>query len=76
MIVPVLERMHQHNLSLILVAPWWLAKLWFAEILNLLKARHWQFPVHRFLLCQAEGKVIHLHPELWWLHACMLREPI
>lgn len=48
MILPVLESVRQQGLSLILVAPRWPAKSWYAEIIS---------------------------PELWQLHAYLLRGP-
>ncbi len=69
MILSVLERVRQQGLSLILVAPRWPAKSWYAEIISLLVVKPWQLPLRRDLLSQAGGEVIHPSPELWWLHA-------
>ncbi|XP_065325845.1 uncharacterized protein LOC134621241 [Pelmatolapia mariae] len=64
MISPVLERVRRHSLSLILVAPWWPARSWYAEIISLLAASPWQLPLRRDLLSQAGGEVFHPRPEL------------
>ena len=76
MILSVLERVRQQGLSLILVAPRWLAKSWYAEIISLLAARPWQLPLRRDFLSQAGGVVTHPRPKLWRLHAYLLRGPI
>ncbi|XP_076746637.1 uncharacterized protein LOC112431703 [Maylandia zebra] len=73
MISPILERVRRHSLSLILVAPWWPAKSWYAEIISLLAASPWQLPLRRDLLSQAGGEVFHPRPDLWHLHAYLLR---
>ena len=73
LIPPVLERVRQQGLSLILVAPWWPAKSWYAEIVSLLAARPLQLPLRRDLLSQAGGEVFHPRPELWRLHAYLLK---
>ena len=76
MILSVLERVRQQGLSLILVAPRWPAKSWYAEIISLLAARPWQLPLRRDFLSQAGGVVTHPRPKLWRLHAYLLRGPI
>ncbi|XP_019204408.1 uncharacterized protein LOC109195978 [Oreochromis niloticus] len=73
MISPVLERVRRHSLSLILVAPWWPTRSWYAEIISLLAASPWQLPLRRDLLSQAGGEVFHPRPDLWRLHAYLLR---
>ncbi|XP_027901587.1 uncharacterized protein LOC114162038 [Xiphophorus couchianus] len=74
-ILPVLERVRRWGLSLILVAPRWPAKSWYAEIISLLVMKPWKLPARRDLLSQAGGEVFHPHPELWMLHAYLLRGP-
>ncbi|XP_053354207.1 uncharacterized protein LOC128526406 [Clarias gariepinus] len=76
LILPVTERVRQQGLSLILVAPHWPAKLWYAEIVSLLAAEPWKLPLLRDLLSQAGGEVVHPRPELWNLHAYLLKGPI
>ncbi|XP_013874757.1 uncharacterized protein LOC106525168 [Austrofundulus limnaeus] len=76
MILPVLERVRRQRLSLILMAPHWPAKCWYAEIISLLAAQPWQLPLHQDLLSQAGGGgIFHPHPELWRLHAYLLKGP-
>ncbi|XP_076603674.1 uncharacterized protein LOC143330800 [Chaetodon auriga] len=75
-ILSVLERVRQQGLSLILVAPRWPTKLWYAEMISLLAASPWQLPLRRDLFYQVGGEVIHQRPELWRLHAYLLRGPI
>ncbi|XP_028306693.1 uncharacterized protein LOC114465708 [Gouania willdenowi] len=76
MILPVLERVRRQGLSLILVAPRWPAKSWYAEIINLLAAEPWQLPLRRDLLSQAGGEVVHPRPELWQLRAYLLNDEL
>lgn len=56
--------------------PLWLVKLWYAEIISLPAPRPLQLALFRDLLSQAVGQFIHTHPELWRLHANLLRGPI
>lgn len=56
--------------------PLWLAKLWYAEIISLPAARPLQLALCRDLLSEAVGQFSHTHPELWRLHANLLRGPI
>ena len=66
LILPTLERVRTHRLSLILVAPAWGA--WRSEIVPLLYDSPWQLPLHRDLLSQARGEIFHPRPmdlDLW-----------
>ncbi|XP_066524828.1 uncharacterized protein [Hoplias malabaricus] len=73
LILPTLERVCQGNLSLILVAPCWPSKPWYAEIISLLAGDPWPLPFHKNLLSQAGGEIVHPRPELWCLHAYPLK---
>ncbi|XP_062386517.1 uncharacterized protein LOC134075064 [Sardina pilchardus] len=72
LIMPTLERVRQDKLSLILVAPYWPAKPWHAEIISLLAEEPWPLPLRRDLLSQAGGEILHPRPELWRLQAYRL----
>ena len=68
LITPILARVRERSLSLILIAPRWPGKYWLAEIYQRLCAQPWQLPARRDLLSQAQGEIFHPHPErmaLW-----------
>jgi hypothetical protein len=69
----VLERVRQDGVSLLLVAPFWPARVWFSDIILLLAGPPWQIPLRRDLLSQAGGSVLHPRPELWKLWVWPLR---
>lgn len=68
LISPTLSRVREEKHSLILVAPYWPARYWMAEISQLLCSRPWPLPLRRDLVTQAHGEIFHPHPErlaLW-----------
>ena len=68
LIPPTLNRVREQGHKLILIAPFWPAMHWLAEIYQLLCAQPWRLPLRRNLLSQADGLVFHPHPEhlaLW-----------
>ncbi len=72
----VLERVRKEGSiagshSLLLVAPFWPARVWFSDIMSLLAGQPWQIPLRRDLLSQAGGTIF--HPELWDLWVWPLR---
>ncbi len=46
--------------SLLLVAPFWPARVWFSDIMSLLAGQPWQIPLRRDLLSQAGGTIFTL----------------
>ncbi|XP_077061833.1 uncharacterized protein LOC143714498 [Siphateles boraxobius] len=71
----VLERVRRDGVSLLLVAPFWPARVWFADLISLLDGSPLELPVRRDLLSQAGGTILHPRPELWKLWAWPLRGP-
>ncbi|KAJ7986790.1 hypothetical protein DPEC_G00332030 [Dallia pectoralis] len=71
----VLERVRQERVSLLLVAPYWPARVWFADLISLLVGSPLEIPIRRDLLSQAHGFILHPRPELWKLWAWPLRGP-
>ncbi len=69
----VLERVRKEGVSLLLVAPFWPAWVWFSDIMSLLAGQPWQIPLRRDLLSQAGGTIFHPRPELWKLWVWPLR---
>ncbi len=63
----VLERVHRDDVQLLLVAPYWPGRPWFADPVGLLEDSPWEIPVRRDLLSQAGGTIFHPRPELWKL---------
>ncbi len=55
----VLERVRQDGVRLLLVAPFWLGRVWFSDLISLLDGSSWEIPVRRDLLTQAEGMILH-----------------
>lgn len=76
MLLPgILKRVHQDGVCLLLVAPFWLARVWFSDLMSLLDGSPWENPVRRGLLSQAGGTILHPRPELWKLWVWPLRVP-
>jgi len=71
----VLERVRRDGLSLLLIAPFWPARVWFADLVSLLDGSPLEIPIRRDLLSQANGSILHPRPELWRLWAWPLRGP-
>jgi len=71
----VLERIRQEGVSVLLVAPRWPTRVWFADLISLLEGPPLEIPVRRDLLSQADGGILHPRPELWRLWAWPLRGP-
>ncbi len=69
----VLERVRRDGVRLLLVAPFWLGRVWFSDLISLLDGSPWEIPVRRDLLSQAEGMIFHPRPELWKLWVWPLR---
>ena len=66
LIRPVMERVRQQGLSVLLVAPGW--GTWRSEIAPLLYAHPWRLPPLRDLVSQADGSILHPRPaelDLW-----------
>jgi hypothetical protein len=66
----VLKKIHQDSCIVILIAPCWPKRSWFANLLQLLVNRPLCIPPVKNLLSQ--GHVAHPRPELFNLHAWML----
>ncbi len=60
----VLERVRRDDVLLLLVAPYWPGRPWFADLVALLEDSPWEIPVLRDLLSQAGGTI--LHPRQEW----------
>lgn len=73
LILPTLTRVREQGHSLILIAPRWPAKLWMAEIIQLLQGQPWLLPARRDLLSQADGEIFHPRPDRLSLWAWPLR---
>lgn len=68
LITLTLSRVREKKHSLILVAPYWPAMHWMAEIFQLLCGRPWPLPLRSDLVTQARGEIFHPYPErlaLW-----------
>ncbi|XDV44749.1 hypothetical protein PO909_012989 [Leuciscus waleckii] len=55
----VLERVRRDGVSLLLVAPFWPARVWFADLVSLLDGSPLEIPIRRDLLSQASGSILH-----------------
>ncbi|GAA6064854.1 uncharacterized protein LOC113526632, partial [Tachysurus ichikawai] len=69
----VLERVRRDGVRLLLVAPRWPGKPWFADLVSLLEGPPWEIPPRRDLLSQAGGTLVHPRPQLWRLWLWPLR---
>ncbi|KAA0701345.1 hypothetical protein E1301_Tti024361 [Triplophysa tibetana] len=69
----VLERVRQEGIRLLLIAPYWPARVWFSDLLMLLEGQPWEIPLRQDLLTQARGTICHPSPELWKLWAWPLK---
>ncbi len=49
----VLERAHWDQVLLLFIAPWWLGRVWFPDIISLLDGPPLELPIRRDLLSQA-----------------------
>ncbi len=72
----VLERVHRDQVLLFLIAPRWLGRVWFPDLISLLDGPLLELPIRSDLLSQAGGLTFHLHPELWKQWAWILKGPI
>ncbi|KAI2653798.1 hypothetical protein H4Q32_014146 [Labeo rohita] len=72
----VLERVHRNGVRLLLVAPYWLARAWFLDLISLLDGSPWEIPVRRDLLSQTGGTILHPRPELWKLWSSLHEETV
>ena len=57
------------NLRLILVAPWWPTRLWFADLQQLTEDQPVVLPAWRNILRHPQTGLLHPNPEVWALHA-------
>ena len=69
----VLARVRRDGVRLLLVAPFWPGRVWFADLVSLLDGSPWEIPIRTDLLSQAQGTIIHPRPELWKLWVWPLR---
>ena len=68
----VLNKMRDSNSRFILIAPCWPRRSWFSVILSLIIDFPRELPVHRGLVSQHQGKVLHQNPAMLHLHAWKL----
>ena len=68
----VLNKMRDSNSRFILIAPCWPQRSWFSVIWSLIIDFPREFPVHRGLVSQHQGKVLHQNPAMLHLHAWKL----
>ena len=68
----VLNKMRDSNSRFILIAPCWPQRSWFSVILSLIIDFPRELPVHRGLVSQHQGKVLHQNPAMLHLHAWKL----
>ncbi|KAF7221522.1 putative LOC107375874-like protein, partial [Nothobranchius furzeri] len=73
LIPSTLLRVRTQRHTLILVAPFWPAMHWVADIFQLLEGQPWKLPLRRDLVSQAGGSIFHPHPERLALWAWPLR---
>ncbi len=69
----VLERVRRDGVRLLLLAPFWLGRVWFSDLISLLDGSAWEIPVRRDLLSQTRGTLVHPRPKLWRLWVWPLR---
>ncbi|MGL5102339.1 MAG: hypothetical protein ACRC6N_07310 [Plesiomonas sp.] len=69
----VLCKIREETAMVILVAPFWPNQPWFPDLSELLTEPQWRIPLRRDLLSQANGTIFHPSPQLWSLHAWLLR---
>ena len=68
----VLNKIRDSNSRFILIAPCWPQRSWFSVILSLVIDFPMELPVHRGLVSQHQGKVLHQNPAMLHLHTWML----
>ncbi|KAI2645714.1 ORF V: Enzymatic polyprotein [Labeo rohita] len=68
----VLHKLREERVLVLLIAPYWLNRPWFPDLLELLAAPPWPFPLRRDLLSQAGGSIWHPNPEWWKLHVWLV----
>ena len=68
----VLNKIRDSNSRFILIAPCWPQRSWFSVILSLIIDFPRELPVHRGLVSQHQGKVLHQNPAMLHLHAWKL----
>lgn len=54
--------------QVLMVAPYWLNKIWFSGLMLMVSAPHWRIPLWRYFLSQGQGTIWHPHSDLWNLH--------
>ena len=59
----VLERVRSQRLQMVLVAPMWPTRIWYADLVALAQGPAWVLPLCKDLLSQAGGAILHPHPE-------------
>ncbi len=65
-LIPVaLCRVKTCGVRLLLVVPFWPSQTWFSEFVSLLEGDPWEILVRKDLLCQLQGRIWHLCPEIW-----------
>jgi len=69
------ERVCQDRISLLLVAPNWPSRIWFADLFHLLNSPSFEILIRRDLLSQVGGTILHPRPEIWKLWVWLLRGP-
>lgn len=68
LICPTLQRVYQEGHKLLLVAPYWPARIWFPLLHSLCRGTPWPLPDRKDLLSQLGGRIWHPNPQrlrLW-----------
>ncbi|CAM4571143.1 unnamed protein product [Leuciscus chuanchicus] len=72
LLAQTLCKVREDEEQVLLVAPYWPTRTWFAELMLLTTAPPWPIPLRMDLLSQRRGTLWHPRPDLWKLHVWSL----
>ncbi|KAI2648645.1 ORF V: Enzymatic polyprotein [Labeo rohita] len=72
LLAQTLCKIRENEKQVLLVAPYWPTRTWFADLMLLATAPPWKIPLRKDLLSQGMGTIWHPCPDLWNLHVWLL----
>ncbi|KAL0150898.1 hypothetical protein M9458_053817 [Cirrhinus mrigala] len=72
LLAQTLCKIREDEEQVLLVAPYWPTRTWFAKLMLLATAPPWKIPLRKDLLSQGMGTIWHPRPDLWNLHTWLL----
>ncbi|KAL1270896.1 hypothetical protein QQF64_029912 [Cirrhinus molitorella] len=73
LLAQTLCKIREDEEQVLLVAPFWPTRTWFADLMLHATVPPWKIPLRKDLLSQGDGTIWHPRPDLWNLHAYALR---